>query len=227
MKILSKTTLVAAVSLAVCSLALTSAHAVAITLNVGLADSYAIGQVFGSASNGGQPVHDNADINQLIGMGASTSGNFAIAYGTYFYNRSTMNTSLLPTVSTTGENYNDAGAIGGLGTTTIGGLTYLQIALPVTGGYTYLLAKYDGQNGGGMLWDIASIAAGTTINIPLNAHPVGGTNLVAGESYGMTSFLLANPTTTNRTNVPDGGSTVFLLGAVSSGLGMMARRFKK
>jgi len=228
MKILSKNALVAAVAVAVCSLALTSARAVTTTLNVGLADPYGIGQVFGSASNGGQPAHDNADINQLISMGASTSGNATIgSFGTYFYNRTTMNTSLLSPVSTTGENYNDATALGLLGTTVIGGITYLQIVLPSTLSYTYLIAKYDGPNGGGMLWDIAGIAAGTTINIPKFAAPnSGGTNLVAGESFLMTSFLLANPST-NPPTIPDGGSTVFLLGAVLSGLGMMARRFKK
>jgi len=195
---------------------LTTARANTI-LNVGLSDSHTIGEVFGSASNGGEPAHDDADINQLIGMTPSTGGSFTIVYGTYTYDRSANTFGTLPLATATGASYNGGPSFGS--TEVLGGITYLKINL--TQGFTYLMGKYDGQNGGGNLWYIGNIAAGTVIDIPLYAAPVDG-QLVAGDNYLMTSFLLSNP----KTTVPDGASTACLLGLAVTGIGLIKRRLK-
>lgn len=201
-----------------------SANATTIVLGLGSSATYAIGQVFGSASNGGEPTHDNEDITQLLGMGASTSGNFTIPDGTYFYNRSSMSTAGM-SLNTTTENYDDAGAIGGLTHVTLSGEAYVQFTLPtLSNPYTFLLAKYDGPNGGGELWNIGGFAAGTIIDIPLNAGVSGSggvTNLVDVTSggYGMTSFVVSA-----GTRVPDAGTTALLLGAALAGIGLIRRK---
>jgi len=199
-------------------------------LALGVNATDAIGEVFASASNGGEPGHDNQDITQLVGMAPSTTGSFAITDGTYFYTRSTLSTAGLPALTTTGEVYNDAGAAAALPETTIAGVVYIEDTLPLTGGYTYLIAKYDGPNGGGDLWDIAGIAPGTTIDIPYYAVVTGSVadldpdlaDTTTGANK-MTSFSLSNPTTTT-TSAPDGGATVGLLGLGLVGLSLLRRK---
>ncbi len=204
----------------------TSAKATTITLTLGSGASYAIGQVFGSASNGGEPQHDNDDITQFLGMAPSVSGNFTIPEGTYFYQRTSLSTAGL-SLDTTTESYNGAGNISGLTHVTIGGEAYIQFTLPsVVNPYSFLLPKYDGPNGGGELYYVGGFAPGTTINIPLNADVAGSggvTNLVDVTSggYGMTSFVIVSGT---RTNVPDGGATALLLGAAVCGIGLIRRK---
>jgi len=78
------------------------------------------------------------------------------------------------------------------------------------GTFTYLFAKYDGQNDLSQVWNISGITG--TITIPGDG-PLG---------YGLSGWILFNP----GTGVPDGGTTVMLLGAALGALGM-ARRFLK
>jgi len=75
-------------------------------------------------------------------------------------------------------------------------------------GYTYLFAKYDGPNAGSVVWVVSGL---TTVDIPATW---GG--------YGLSGCTLFGP----QTGVPDGGTTVMLLGAALGALGM-ARRFLK
>ena len=83
-----------------------------------------------------------------------------------------------------------------------------------TGGFTYLLAKYDGPNGGSEVWNVQGLTG--IFQIPLkgfrtNQHPQG---------YGLSHWTLFGP----GGQVPDGGTTVMLLGAALGALGM-ARRY--
>ena len=78
------------------------------------------------------------------------------------------------------------------------------------GGYTYYVVQWDGPNGGAMAYDIAGIAAGTLLELPINAYGHGQTG---------GSFLKST-----GTNVPDGGATVALLGVGLLGLGAMRRK---
>jgi protein with PEP-CTERM/exosortase system signal len=94
------------------------------------------------------------------------------------------------------------GSIGGSGNT---------INLDAFGTFTYLFAKYDGQNDVSQVWNISGLTGTITI-------PAFGPN-----GYGLSGWILFGPT---GPPVPDGGTTVMLLGAALGGLGMV-RRFLK
>jgi hypothetical protein len=93
------------------------------------------------------------------------------------------------------------GAVSGTGTT---------IDLNALGTFTYLFAKYDGQNDNSVVWNIAGLTG--VLTIPADG-PLG---------YGLSGWILFGPTGT----VPDGGTTVMLLGAALGALGMARRYFK-
>ena len=94
------------------------------------------------------------------------------------------------------------GAVSGTGTT---------IDLNAIGGtFTYLFAKYDGQNDLSQVWNITGLTG--VITIPADG-PLG---------YGLSGWILFGPTG----QVPDGGTTAMLLGTALGALGM-ARRFLK
>jgi hypothetical protein len=81
-------------------------------------------------------------------------------------------------------------------------------------GYQYLIAKYDAGRAGVEVWDINGLTGTLTI-------PAFG--LAANPKYGLSGWALFNP---GPTHVPDNGTTVMLLGAGLSGLGLL-RRFVK
>lgn len=195
--------------LGVC-LALASARADAI-LNVGLSSPLVIGEVIPQVlSPPGQEARDLAMTNTLIAMYNSGAPSAA----PYFLSGNIFPTPL-PAAVTTGDII-----------TPIGGITFsgTQVVINVGSGFHYLIAAYDGQNSGAVLWDISSIAAGTIIDIPRYAEPnAGGTDLINGasdEKYGITTWSMFNPTT----SVPDGGTTVMLFGVALSGLGLVRRK---
>ncbi len=80
-----------------------------------------------------------------------------------------------------------------------------QAIINIGSGFKYLIAAYDGQNSGAVLWDISALPAGTTLDIPAFALPsAGGTDLVNGadpQKYGITTWSMFNP---GSTHVPDG-----------------------
>jgi hypothetical protein len=84
---------------------------------------------------------------------------------------------------------------------------------PTAGVYTYLFAKYDGPNAGSEVWYVGDLSG--TITIP-------GFGL-AGQHYGLSGWTLFRAGSVPP-GVPDGGTTVMLLGAALGALGM-ARRF--
>jgi hypothetical protein len=81
-----------------------------------------------------------------------------------------------------------------------------------TGLYSYLLAKYDGPNAGSEVWYVGDLSGIITI-------PAVG---LAGQRYGLSGWTLFGPGT--PPGVPDGGTTVMLLGAALGALGI-ARRY--
>lgn len=93
-------------------------------------------------------------------------------------------------------------------------------------GFYYLAGKYDGPNGGLEVWDIGSLASGTTIIIPQNAFGAGN------NQYGLSGWTLISATPDNpnfppQGGVPDAGSTVTLLGCALLGVEALRRRFQK
>jgi hypothetical protein len=88
----------------------------------------------------------------------------------------------------------------------------------VPSGYDYVLAKYDGQNAGYVLFYLG----GQSATLPLYSYNIWG-------SATDPSYLISHYTTfncTNCTSVPDGGSTVTLLGSALFAFGMLARKFR-
>ena len=101
---------------------------------------------------------------------------------------------------------------GSLAPAVLGGLvdgTSTSINLGAGGTYLYLFAKYDGPNYGSEVWYVGDLSG--MITIPATA---GG--------YGLSGWTLFGSAATT----PDGGTTVMLLGAALSVLGM-ARRYIK
>ena len=101
---------------------------------------------------------------------------------------------------------------GSLAPAVLGGLvdgTSTSINLGAGGTYLYLFAKYDGPNYGSEVWYVGDLSG--MITIPATA---GG--------YGLSGWTLFGSAAT----IPDGGTTVMLLGAALGALGM-ARRYIK
>jgi hypothetical protein len=130
-------------------------------------------------------------INFMTSLLPGTSGTFS----GQTISRSTNLFGSLPTATATGSH-------SGTGTT---------IDLNAFGTFTYLFAKYDGQNDNSVVWNISGLTG--TLTIPANG-PLG---------YGLSGWILFGPT---GPAVPDGGTTVMLLGTALGALGM-ARRFLK
>jgi hypothetical protein len=90
--------------------------------------------------------------------------------------------------------------------------TSLTIDLGAGGVYSYLFAKYDGRNDISQVWFIGDLTGEITI-------PALGPN-----GHALSHWTLFGPGGGN--GVPDGGTTVMLLGAALGALGM-ARRYLK
>jgi hypothetical protein len=73
--------------------------------------------------------------------------------------------------------------------------------------FSYLFAKYDGQNDISFVWNVADLTG--TITIPA-IGPLG---------HGLSGWILFPP----GGQVPDGGATVTLLGAALGVLGVVRR----
>jgi hypothetical protein len=88
-----------------------------------------------------------------------------------------------------------------------------SITLDVTG-YQYLFFHWGGKDGG---WAEAYYVGGSTGSYTFNNTPIGTNPQVGGLSF--YSFY-------NSVSVPDGGSTMLMLGAAFSALGLIVRRVK-
>jgi len=116
-----------------------------------------------------------------------------------------------------GQNYQRSNNDFGLLPTAIFALNGTDTSIDLgTGLYSYLFAKYDGPNAGSEVWFVGNLSG--IITIPAAAFPKNG-----GNPYGLSGWTLFGPGTPPP-GVPDGGTTVMLLGAALGALGM-ARRF--
>ena len=91
-------------------------------------------------------------------------------------------------------------------------------------GYEFALAKYDGKQGGYVLFYIG----GNAVVLPEFPYPIwGGDN---EEKYKISHYTLFNSNVdegpTPYSAVPDGGSTLLMLGAALGGFGFVRRRIK-
>lgn len=89
------------------------------------------------------------------------------------------------------------------------------VNLGALGTYTYLFGKYDGPNGGAEVWYVGNLSG--VITIPTNGLYENN------YQYGLSGWTLF--TGTGTPSVPDGGSTLMLLGSALGGLGLVRRFF--
>ena len=133
-----------------------------VVLDVGLTDPLAIGDVIHGIQAGGQEARDVIMVNNLITLAPGTSSSSFVGDVGDLYQRSLNVFSPLPAATA-------VGAVSASGI--VDGAALLDITL--SGSFRYLVAAYDGPNGGVEIWDIASLGSGTTIQIPRYAEPIG------------------------------------------------------
>jgi hypothetical protein len=213
-KMITATKVAAVIGLAAMAI---SAQAGTLALNVGATGTDVVGETLPGniGGSGGQAADESADVNGIIPLALGTG----TTVGGIYYYRSINNFGTLPTAITTGAVLASGGGVSISGNT-------VSITLPSTG-FGYLVARWDGPNAGAEVWDIAGVAAGTVIQIPANVEPDStGTNLVANGSgqYGITSWSLFNATNTPPTATPEATSTIMLLGAALTGLGLARKK---
>ena len=177
-------------SAAVCAVMLAFTHNASADATLGFfPDTHVVGTVTPGAP--ADPTDVATYINNMISLSLGGSDTFAGQTIT----RTTNVFGSLPAAD-------GATAVSGTGTT---------IDLSSLGTFTYLFAKYDGQNDVSQVWNISGLTG--TITIP--GFGPGG--------YGLSGWILFNQT---GPPTPDGGTTVMLLGTALGALGMARRYFK-
>jgi hypothetical protein len=180
----------------------------------GGSSQYLLGTVVPGTQSGGQVDRDVLMTNQLVSMGLGTSGNFTVNGTNSLYSRSFNNFGSLPAAIATG---------GDPHTGIVDGSTPITVNLGT--GFQYLVVAYDGPNGSVAVYNVAGLTG--SVDLYRYAKALANGNLVGSNTAAqgfklMTGWTLLNPTGA----VPDGGTTVMLLGAALGGLGV-ARRFLK
>ena len=110
-----------------------------------------------------------------------------------------------------------------LGTNIAEGTTPVTVSLGT--GFQYLVVAYDGPNGGVAVLNVAGLTG--SVDLYRYAKPLArqrqslGSQCCTQGYFKMTGWTLLNPT-----GVPDGGTTVMLLGAALGALSMTRRFFK-
>jgi len=182
-------------------LALTSAVAFAAMLaftpnakaitNLAFNDQYVVGSFKFGAGNPADPNSVATYVNYMISLAPAASGTFSgmpfTRSNNVFANLPNANANIFAQGNTT------------------------TIDLGAGGVYTYLFAKYDGQNDYSLVWNIANLSG--TITIPQNG-PLG---------HGLSGWILFGP---GIPGVPDGGTTAMLLGAALVAMDVVRRRLK-
>jgi hypothetical protein len=82
----------------------------------------------------------------------------------------------------------------------------------VPAGWNYLVVQYDGPNGGSVVIQLD----GNDAKVPFDSSLIWGT----GDQYAVSHFSVAGP----GTEVPDGGSTLALLGFALVGVDQLRRK---
>jgi hypothetical protein len=181
----------------------------------GNSSQYLLGTVIpGIQGNGGQANRDAAMTNQLLSMTAGQQGSFTIGGDTGFYSRGFNNFGSLPAATATG-------AVTATGF--VDGNTAIDVNLGT--GFQYLVVAYDGPQGSVAVFNVGGLTG--TVQVYRYAKSLANGNLVgsnvAGQGFKLiTGWTLLNPTGA----VPDGGTTLMLLGAALGALAMVRRKLK-
>jgi hypothetical protein len=167
---------------------------------LGVGDSHAVGYVNPGVDFGDSVIPGYVDPFVTMALGDSQTGNYANHDQTWV-----RSLTAFPLTTVASGGYPSQGTI---------------TSFNIVSGNEYLVAKYDGPNGGLEVWYVGNLSG--TITIPQGAP---------GTDFGQTSDNLLGLSGTwvlNGTpgSVPDGGATVLLLGAALSGLGLIRRKLK-
>jgi hypothetical protein len=100
--------------------------------------------------------------------------------------------------------------------------TDINTIITVPTGATYLAVKWDGANGGGAFYDVASLVGGT-ITLSESDASVFTTKTIQPSGYEFWS----GSSITGNAGVPDGASTVTLLGIALTGMGLLRKKLVK
>jgi hypothetical protein len=157
-------------------------------VNLASGDQHELGQVLPGT------LADNADreqyVNFMIGLSLGSSGHVIINEEDNLITRSNNNFGALP---------------GDVTVSLIG--TSMMINLGKQATYDYLLANYNGPNGGAEVWYVGDLSRSIIIAPNLGQSSLSGWALFTGGPQ----------------SVPDGGATVMLLGAALIALSVMRR----
>jgi hypothetical protein len=184
---------IAAIALAVGVLAGLPTRAAAAVTALNFDDTRDLGNV--TPPEPANPTDEQHYVNTLINhVGA---GSFTDVYGgvTYTYNRTGASCGTCPAAVFNSKNDSP---------TVVNGKVQIDLG---TGGFTYLLAKYDGPNGVSEVWNLQGLVGKITIPSSFGM-------------YGISHYSLFGP---GGGGVPDGGTTVMLLGAALGALGVVRR----
>lgn len=170
------------------ALSATNADAITVTLEVG--DAYYVGSVI----PGIPPSEEQqaAYINQLVSMGPGQT--------------TTIGDNDFSTVD--GIDCSDCPDANDEGTSKVEDGSFSDI---LVNGWTYIIAKYDQEDGGSFVWYLGDLSSTDFVTLP---SEMGGHDI---SHY--TLFKSGQPQT-----IPDGGATLGLLGLAMLGLGYLRRR---
>lgn len=174
-------------------------------------DPYQIGQVVP-----GEPAADDLTfVNDLLGLALHTSGTETFGGKSDTLYRSGLNLGANPTLAVSAN----AISVSSFSTGNDSSGATVDISLTsYTGGFTYLIAKYDDGNAATVVWDIAGA---TDVLLP-------EFDTVNGISYGLSSYDIYNPQgSPTPLPTPDGGTTIIMLGSALASIGVVGRRFRK
>jgi hypothetical protein len=143
------------------------------------------------------PTDEVTRINVLIDQAPNSSNTIS----GILYDRTAVSSAGLPDANLTGAVKDD---------------TSPSTTVDVTG-FEYLLGKYNGPNGGAVVWYVGNLSGNQTI--PANqAFTTGGT------AFGLSHWSLYNANGGGTTGVPDGGNAVALLGLALAAMALIRRR---
>ena len=173
-----------------------------------------VGTVVPGVQAGGQLNRDVAMTNQLLGM--SLGFHFTDNLNRVYSRTNMSGAGLLQAMADNGV------PVTGI----VAGSTPISIDLSQYGTFQYLVAAYDGPNGGVAVFNIAGLTG--TIELYRYAKPEKINGLFTGNLLGSNTaqqgyFLMTGWSLLNPTSVPDGGATVMLLGAALGVLGIVRR----
>lgn len=175
----------------------------ALTINLAINDGQSIGYVNPGVDFGNSEIPGY--INPFVTMGLNTSMGpitYANHINTWFRNGNSF--SPMDLVSTSPNFGLNSG-----GTVT---------SFNVVSGEEYLVGKYDGPNGGLEVWYVGNLV-GDMVTIPASGDPKG-----LGGNYGLSGSWLVYA---DAPSVPDGGTTILLLGGALSCLGLLRKKIAR